>query len=701
VRGQTGVPVIRLRRACNIRSRPKAHLAVAFVAVANHLSVVGLAAAPAVATVAVHTSAPAVSCSDASYIPGQCQPFADATLELSLPSGTQQCPLSGAGAACSLSGGPAVTPSPGVASMPDGQTPCSAEAASPLISVGACSNALLPTTQPSKPTSAAPRVVEPSVPLSSLQPAPAVQRLNLSAGASNVRPGQNVVLTATAGASVTGTGSAIEIFDQTTGTGVAACSQGSQCAVAYAARSGLHKFVAFITAPTPTMPAGGSLTSSNQVSVNWIGVALEAKDAVVGPGNAVTVTATANTASGSGYMLQLFDADSKSRLTFCAQGNSCSIALTQTSAGTRSVVAALAAPSPTYPARDVQAQSDPVALTWLAASIVASSTYQIGANVFLTATANVDLTNTPWSLGILDDQGRLVGQPCKSGTTCAAQAALGSGATPTYSAVIGTVPSVANQGKLGQVLQRFVGPSALVNIQAHSSPIKPKRLLWGVDSCKSFTENGLYPQIAGILGTPEFWGRYLTDAVCPPLSATEVSAAHAMHMGILPIYNERDCSNVSGYDTGRQYAAEAVGAARAIGLPAGRGIAIDIEPSGPACPGAAFLDTGLIHGWYDGITEAHYAPIYYGNGTAGSEFATQWCYTVSALPYIGETSYLWSFQPSLLGGYMKSNAPGFAPNRTGCVGYVHAWQYQIGSSSWAAPDVDGDEATSELPLWFP
>ena len=673
----------------------------AFVVIANHLNLMGLAAAPAAAVVAVHTSANTASCSDAGYIPGQCKAFADGTLELSLPGGAQQCPLSGVGAACAVSDGLVAKLSPGVASTPDGQTACSVDAASPLSSVAACANALLPTTQSTNPTSAAPRVVEPSVPFSSLQPAAAVERLNLSAGASNVRPGRNVVLTATAGASVTATGSAMEIFDQTTGTLVAACSKGSQCAVAYAAKSGLHKFVAFITAPTPTLPAGGSVATSNQVGVNWIGVGLEAKDAVVGPGNAVTVTATANTPSGSGYMLQLFDADSKSRLTYCAQGMSCSIALTQTSAGTRSIVAALAAPSPTFPALDTQAQSDPVALTWLAASIVGSSTYQIGANVFLTATANVDLTTTPWSLGIFDDQGRLVGQPCKSGTTCGAQATLGSGATPTFSAVIGTVPSVVNQGKLGQVLQRFVGPSALVNIQAHSNPIQPKRLLWGVDSCKSFTENGLYPQIAGILGTPEFWGRYLTDAVCPPLSAGEVSAAHAMHMGILPIYNERDCSNVSGYDTGRQYAAEAVASARAIGLPNGRGIAIDIEPSGPACPGAAFLDTGLIRGWYDGITEAHYAPIYYGNGTAGSEFATQWCYTVNALPYIGETSYLWSFQPSLLGGYMKSNAPGFAPNRTGCVGSVHAWQYQIGSSSLAAPDVDGDEATSELPLWFP
>jgi hypothetical protein len=667
---------------------------------------VGLAAAPAVAVVAVHTSANTASCSHVRDTPGQCRALADGTLQLSLPGGAQQCPLSGAGAACTVSDGSSVKLSPGVASTPDGQAACSADHYSPLSSPAACTDALLATAPSSSPTSAAPRVVAPSVPISSLQPAAAVQPLNLSAGASNVRSGQNVVLTATAGAGVTGTGSAIEIFDQTTGSLAAECTQGSQCTVAYAARSGLHKFVAFITTPTANLPAAGTAASSNQVGVNWIGVALEAKDPVVGPGKAVTVTASANTPSGSDYLLQLYDADSKSRLTYCTQGNTCSIAIAQTSAGTRSLIATLAAPSATFPALNTQAESDPVTLTWLGAAITGSSSYQIGANVYLTATANVDLTDTPWSLGIIDDQGRLVGRPCKSGTTCGAQATLGAGATPTFSAVIGTVPSVAVQGKLGEVLQKFVGPSSIVNIQARSNPVKPKRMLWGVDSCKSFTDDpnagsGLYPQIVGILGSPDFWGRYLTDAVCPPLSSTEVAAAHAKHMGILPIYNERDCSNVSGYDTGRQYAAEAVTSAHAIGLPQGRGIAIDIEPSGPACPGAAYLDTGLIQGWYDGITAAGYAPIYYGNGTAGSEFATQWCSTVSAMPYIGDHSYIWSFQPSLLGGYMKSNAPGYAPNITGCLGYVHAWQYQIGSSSWAAPDVDGDEATSELPLWFP
>src|SRR5207247_8574766 len=60
--------------------------------------------------------------------------------------------------------------------------------------------------------------------------------------------------------------------------------------------------------------------------------------------------------------------------------------------------------------------------------------------------------------------------------------------------------------------------------------------------------------------------------------------------------------------------------------------AIDIEPPGDACPGAAYVDSGFIDGWYEGVHDAGYTPVYYGNGTAGSEFARAWCAAVSAVP---------------------------------------------------------------------
>ncbi len=679
--------------------------------VSNHFATVGLAAVPTVASLTAGGGPHAVACSHVVDSQGACRAVSADSLQLALPTGGSKCPNSGYAAACSTTQVQAPSATAGVASTPDGQTPCTAPTDAALSSPASCSEAQPPgsSSDPapgSIPTSSR-HLVAPSVPISTLQPVASVQHVNLSAGSTSTGQGQRVVLTATAGASVTGTGQAIEIFDRTTGTIVGACELGSECVVAYAAGAGTRRFAAFVTAPTSTMPTDWTHLQlmSNEVSVTWVGVTLASKTSAVAPGKPVTVTATSTVPAGSGYALQLFDTSTNSRLTYCSQGNTCSVALSQASAGQRAIVGVLARPSSSLPAIDVRAQSDQLTATWLSVSIAVDSTYQIGSTVYLTATANADLTSTPWSLGIQDSQGHLVGQPCKTGSSCSVQATASSSGTA-FSAVIGAVPPANSNGKLGELLQKVIGPAALVDLQAQSETVKPNRLLWGVDSCKSFTDDptggsGLYSQISGVLGAPDFWGRYLTDAVCPPLSSIEVAAAHTMHMGILPIYNERDCSNVSGYDTGIAYAAEAVASAKAIGLPQGRGIAIDIEPSGPACPGAANLDTGLIHGWYDGITAAHYAPIYYGNGTVGSEFATQWCYTVDALPYIGQNSYLWSFQPSLLGGYMKSNAPGFAPNRTGCTGYVHAWQYQIGSSSWAAPDVDGDEATSELPIWYP
>ncbi len=133
-------------------------------------------------------------------------------------------------------------------------------------------------------------------------------------------------------------------------------------------------------------------------------------------------------------------------------------------------------------------------------------------------------------------------------------------------------------------------------------------------------------------------------------------------MGILPIYNDYNCSNVVGYDTGQGYAAAATSAAAALGIPQGRGLAVDIESPGDACPGAAGVDAGFVQGWYDGVAGAGYVPTYYGNGTGGSAFASAWCAAVAAQPVLGTFSYLWSFEPSLLGSYNRASAPGYAPH---------------------------------------
>jgi hypothetical protein len=691
----------------DFKSRQKMHLAVSFLVAANQLTVVALAAAPpstfvagAIQSIGQNAACGAGLDATTSASPGcTSAPTADET-HVSVPAGGQQCPASGPGAACS-SGEAATKAEPGVASTPDGLAPCGDNPG--LSSPAACTDTVLA----SSPASAATRgesiaapAVTPSVPVSSLRPVRSVERLDLAASDAFMAAGQKAVLTATASASVTGTNSAIQIFDQTTRTLVGTCSQSSQCSVAYAATSGLHTFAAFITARGAPMPASGSALTSNQVSLTWLGISLAANHSLVSPGKAITFTATSTFDVGkAGRVIVIYDNTTKQQLTYCSRGTSCSTSLTQSNGGVHEIVGWV-------PGRP-EALSQTVAATWLGASLSGNTTYpREGGTVHLTATANVDLTNTPWSLGIYDQKGNLIGPACKSGTTCSADITLASGDTPSFEAVIGVVPSLNSVSTLGQLLHKVQGPTSLIDIQARSAAMQPTRILWGVDSCKAFTgsptgADGLLPQIAGSVGAPDFWGRYLTDTVCPGISAAEVSAAALHHIGILPIYNAYNCSNVVGYDTGSRYAAEASAAATNIGITHGRVLAIDIEPPGDACPGAAGVDAGFVQGWFDGVTAAGYIPTYYGNGTGGSEFASAWCAAVGAQPAVATGSYLWSFQPSLLGTFSKATAPGWGPNQTGCAGNMAAWQYQIDSSMSTHSDVDHDEALSTLPLWYP
>jgi hypothetical protein len=301
----------------------------------------------------------------------------------------------------------------------------------------------------------------------------------------------------------------------------------------------------------------------------------------------------------------------------------------------------------------------------------------------------------------------MVTDACKSGTTCTARVTITTGSTPSFTAVIGAARSLAETGSsaLATLVSTVQMHASLVNIQVRSTPVQPTRLLWGVDSCKPFTSNptttrGLYPQVRRYYGTPDFWGRYMTNTYnCPGISPVEVEAAAFRHMGILPIYNDYDCSAVHGYAMASRYARTATAAAANLGIPLGTVLAIDIEPPGDYCPGAGRVDAGFIQGWYDGITAAGYAPMYYGNGTAGSEFATAWCRAVKLNPQTAVGSYLWSFEPSLLGRFTRARAPQYSPLEPGCAGNMAAWQYVLSSGS--RPDVDSDEAISQLPLWFP
>ncbi|TME52491.1 MAG: DUF1906 domain-containing protein [Chloroflexi bacterium] len=614
---------------------------------------------------------------------------------LAVPSGLQPCPDSGAASACSTSTSPASAP-PGTAVTPVGQTACASTGTEQVPPTPAtCSNEVIQPDGPSKARASGPLVI-PSVPGASLG-VHGPDHVVLTADATTLRAGAQVLLSATASSSTSGTGMAIEIFDQTSRVVVAACVQGNRCSVAYSASAGVHDFTAFATRPTSQIPDAASAVSSNKVSVGWLNSSITASRTVLGQGQAVTLVATSTVdVYGTGRWLEIYDLTTNSRLTYCSRGTVCTTSMRASSGGVHEIVG--------YVNGQPEAVSSPVYVTWLNVSLSATSIGPAtGGAVYLKAVSNADLTDTPWVVGIYDDKGRLVDHACKSGDTCRVHTWISGGTTPTYTAVIGALPSAA-QGAQPAHGQGSTGTPGLVDIQARSVAVEPTHLLWGVDSCKAFTGDPsgqeVYPSVVSTLGVPDFWGRYLTNTVCPGISSAEVALAARNHMGILPIYNDYNCSNVSYYETGHRYAAEAVAAAQRIGIPNGRLLAIDIEPYGDACPGAGSVDSGFIEGWFDGVSRAGYVPAFYGNGTSGSEFAAAWCTAVTSLPNIATGSDLWSFEPSLLGGYAKSSAPNYAPYDTGCAGNIEAWQYELGSNG-PDPDVDQDEALSTLPLWYP
>ena len=605
---------------------------------------------------------------------------------IEVPSGAAPCPNSGAGASCTQA---AAVPQAGKSAVPDGLAACPPDSDKPALAPAACQ-----ADAPSGFAGGAPVSVQPQFPT-----------IALSTDKGILASGSTAQLLATTSRSVTGTPWAIEIFDVTSRTLLGACSKSAACAVAYTGKTGKHTFVAYVMTPGPKLPGGNQAASSNRVDARWLGVDIAANaPSIVAPGKPITFTASASEdVSGIGYLIELRDAKSGQRLTFCGQGTTCSTSLVEPAAGTRKVVADLVAQSPADHAgtATLNPTSGVASGTWLGVDLQASGA---GRTLSFTATANADLSQTPWSIFIESESGRQVGRSCNAGT-CSVTTDAPPNDTSKYRALIGRFVTVATEtGPISSVLGHPSAQVSTFDLQASSALVRPTRMLWGVDSCQSFTDDPgggpLVNQVTGILGTPSFWGRYLpATGNCPGLSESEIQAAHARHMAILSIYNDYDCSNVSGNSTGSSYALSAVQWAWNDIIPQGTAIAIDIEPAGDACPGAANVDKGFIEGWYDQLKRHGYVPAFYGDTAPDSAFAGAWCAAVAERPDIAPNSYLWSFEPSLIQSHGAQFAPVYGPYYSGCAGHYTVWQYSL--SAGDMPNVDVDLATTDFPFWWP
>src|SRR5438067_82433 len=145
-----------------------------------------------------------------------------------------------------------------------------------------------------------------------------------------------------------------------------------------------------------------SAFDTRRVRVGWLDSAIAANRTLVGPGQAITVTATSTfDVQKSGRWLEIYDLSAGARVTYCSRGTVCTTTMKQTTGGVHQIVG--------YITGKPEAVSMPVNVTWLRVSLAATSIGpKSGGTVNLRATANADLSGTPWVLGIYDQNGNLV-----------------------------------------------------------------------------------------------------------------------------------------------------------------------------------------------------------------------------------------------------------------------------------------------------
>ncbi|MGI8552913.1 MAG: hypothetical protein ACR2PL_19315 [Dehalococcoidia bacterium] len=132
-------------------------------------------------------------------------------------------------------------------------------------------------------------------------------------------------------------------------------------------------------------------------------------------GTSVTLTATSNQSVGSGYEIQVAE-QYNVPLQQCGTGASCSATVSFNVPGSHTYLAKIVSTTDS----SVQATSQPVTVTWttpFTVQIAANATsVQVGTPVTLTATSNIDVGNSGYTLQITQ-YGQTI-KECTSGTTC-------------------------------------------------------------------------------------------------------------------------------------------------------------------------------------------------------------------------------------------------------------------------------------------
>jgi len=248
--------------------------------------------------------------------------------------------------------------------------------------------------------------------------------VSLTANPASVPPDRSTVLKAYANVDVGPTPYYIEIFDQTAQQFVADCPSGSSCTSPPITQAGgtTRTYVAYVSGYGRTYPPP-SIQAAATTSVTWVPwtVYLYASATILAPGATTTLTAYANfTVTGTPQYIEIFDTTTGANVGICNSNAQCGTQVTYSTPQTHSYRAFISGYGTSYPPPAIQASSSFLSVTWVAVTLNASNAY-LGVNMYttLTATANADITTSPYYIDIYDQSTATRVKYCGSGSSCA------------------------------------------------------------------------------------------------------------------------------------------------------------------------------------------------------------------------------------------------------------------------------------------
>ncbi|WP_442594025.1 glycoside hydrolase domain-containing protein [Neobacillus sp. D3-1R] len=192
-------------------------------------------------------------------------------------------------------------------------------------------------------------------------------------------------------------------------------------------------------------------------------------------------------------------------------------------------------------------------------------------------------------------------------------------------------------------------------------------LLWGVDSA-STVDAKLLKCTRDYYGVPAIWGRYIgtKDNVSSGLTKTEIDLLHSKKVKVLLIYNH--FVDATGYENGKKEAKQAISLTAKLGIPKGKALFADIEPTYP-------VDSEFIKGWVDELSQSEYRAGIYGLFNPENKLLAAYQNAVSNNPNIQKNTIIWTASPHL-GVTNKKNQPTFKPQGPKD-SLLFGWQYGI------------------------